>query len=367
MNTKKSVIVYFSAVFLLVVLTYGLKNTFAYFVASQNGTAANIKVAKLVYYLDSEDLINNEILLKPYEVKKITISLSSDYDVATVYRLFYDGNVNVEKTSTSLNDVKSIIDKESTKEVELVLTNNTDEDQLVKFYADGGYIGNELEDGNITNVYNESLLLNKVLINDSMEFTEKNEFRDLNGTNNYISIDENIYRIIGVFNNDGERYLKVISEENVGMQLFGETNNYLTSSLKEYLNVEYKEMLPTLFKENIKEVNYFVGGTDKISEDGYYDIERSGYSDISAIGIMYLSDYEYAINWIKKDYKEYTIVPNSSDETKLFCIDYVDEENIINSDCDVQEQTYVRPVMYLDNKLEIDSGIGTQDDPFILK
>ena len=366
MNSKKSIAVYFSVVLLLVVLSYGLKNTFAYFVANQNGTAADIKIAKLVYYLDSDDLDSNETVLKPFEVKKIKINLTSDYDIATVYRLFYEGNVVVEKASTSADEVKSIVDAKSSKNIDLVITNNTNEEQAVKFYADGGYVGNDLEDGNITKEYDENILINHVLINGSMEHTKENEYRDLNGTNNYINVDDTTYRIIGVFTIENERYLKVITEENIGKQLFGETNNYLTSSLNDYLNVDYKDTLPMLIKSSIKEVDYYIGGTDKVLDKDYYNIERNGEKGISSIGLMYLSDYEYASNWIKKDYKELTIVPNTSDDTKVFCIDY-DEENMINSGCSVSDEAYVRPVMYLDNKLEIISGTGEVDNPFILK
>ena len=89
MKTKKSLVVYFSVVALLVVMCYGLKTTFAYFIANEQGTATNIKVAKLTYKLESEALVDNALTLKPNEVKKINIILTNEYDMATIYRLNY--------------------------------------------------------------------------------------------------------------------------------------------------------------------------------------------------------------------------------------------------------------------------------------
>lgn len=400
MKTKKSLVLYFSVVALLVILCYGLKTTFAFFVASEQGTATNIQVAKLTYKLESTDLENNALTLKPNEVKKINIVLTSEYDIATIYRLNYIGNVNVEKASTSTDDVKNIIEPKASKSIDLVITNNTLEEQTIIFEADGGYVGNELANGNITNIYNESLLQNKLLINGTLTLTDKFDYRDLIGTNNYIKIDENIYRVIGVFTKDNERYIKIISEETIGTHLYGENNNYLTSTLNNYLNIDYKESLNSLLKESIKEVTYYTSGLDKIievTEDNdkdkltYYDYERGvlvadetfNQNGLSTIGLMYLSDYEYAEIWLNKPYNETTLVPNTLDKSKIFCITYKEEKNkIINDEgkeeeivtpineislCPVTEEINVRPVMYLENKLIIESGTGTKEEPYIVK
>ena len=161
MKTKKSLVLYFSVVVLLVVMCYGLKTTFAHFIATEQGTATNIKVAKLTYKLESEALENNALTLKPNEVKKINVFLTNEYDIATIYRLNYIGNVTVEKSSTSVDEVKDLIDTKTSKSIDLVITNNTNEEQTVIFEADGGYVGNELADCNITTIYDETLLQNK--------------------------------------------------------------------------------------------------------------------------------------------------------------------------------------------------------------
>ena len=57
MKTKKSLVLYFSVVVLLVVMCYGLKTTFALFIANEQGTATNIKVAKLAYKLETNTVI----------------------------------------------------------------------------------------------------------------------------------------------------------------------------------------------------------------------------------------------------------------------------------------------------------------------
>ncbi len=385
MNNKKSLAVYFSVIVLLVVLTYGLKSTFAYFVANEKGTATDVKVAKLSYDLTSADLNNNSITIKPYEVKKINILLKSNYEVATIYRLQYEGNVTVQTASTSLKEAKSIIDSKATNSIDLVITNNTNEEQNVKFFADGGYVGNDLENGNISTVYDETLLQNKLLINGTLTLTDLNDYRDLTGTNNYVSIDNIIYRVLGISKIDDKNYLKLITNESIGSHMFGETNNYLTSSLNTYLNVDYKEALINTLKDNLKEVTYYTAGIDKVLENNkdYYNYERGnalaqeGFnaSGPSTIGLMYLSDYIYAENWLKTNVTEYTIVPNTSDATKVFCITYTEDNsteesagiNSISSDCSVNEEQNVRPVMYVDNKLVIESGTGTVNDPYIIK
>ena len=405
MKTKKSLIVYFAVVALLVVLSYGLKTTFALFVANGQGTATDIKVAKLTYTLTSDSLDNNKLMLKPHEIKKINIALTNDYEVATIYRLNYTGDVEVLKSSTSIDEVKNIIDSKQTKSIDLVIKNKSDKEQIVTFYADGGYVGNELEDGNIINEYDETLLMNKLLVDGTMTLTENNYYRDLIGINNYIKVDETIYRVLGVFKDEENEYLKLIANETIGQQIFGENNNYLTSTLNTYLNVDYKETLNQLLKDSLKEVTYYTAGLDKViveepevleieqkeldekkEKETYYTYERGtliadetfNASGKSTIGLMYLSDYEYANPWLKKNYNELTVVPNSSDKELMFCIKYSEETKIENeeetiiskndiaSDCKVTEAIDVRPVMYLENKLYIESGTGSETDPYTL-
>lgn len=404
MKNKKSLIIYFSVVILLVVMCYGLKNTFAFFVANGQGTATNIKVAKLTYKLESDSLIDNSLTLKPYEIKKINIVLTNDYDIATVYRLNYNGNVFVEKSSTSKDEVKNIIDSKQSKNIDLIITNKTDKEQTVSFYADGGYVGNELADGNITNIYDETLLMNKLLVDGTLTLTENNDYRDIVGTNNYLKIDETIYRVLGAFKEEDNLYLKVITNETIGKHLFGENNNYLTSTLNTYLNVDYKDSLNSLLKDNLKEVVYYTAGLDKLlisdeeliiskekkeleEKETYYNYERGtliadesfNASGKTIIGLMYLSDYEYAAKWINKNYNELTIVPNIKDKESMFCIKYTEEKkmenekeiivpkNEITLDCKVSAETDVRPVMFIENNLIIDSGTGTEADPYIVK
>lgn len=396
MKTKKSLVVYFSVVALLVVMCYGLKTTFAYFIANEQGTATNIKVAKLTYKLESEALVDNALTLKPNEVKKINIILTNEYDMATIYRLNYVGNVIVEKSSVSQDEVKNLIDAKESKSIDLVITNNTEEEQTVIFTADGGYVGNELEDGNITTIYDETYLQNKLLIDGTLTLTDKLDYRDLVGTNNYLKIDETIYRILGVFKDEENYYLKIITNDSIGKHLFGETNNYLTSTLNTYLNVDYKETLNPILKDNLKEVTYYTAGINELivkdeknPEDTltYFDYERGtlladaefNVSGKSSIGLMYLSDYEYANSWLNKPFNEITIVPNTKDKENMFCIKYTEEKkqeneeeiiiskNEISSDCKVSEEIDVRPVMYIDNKLIIESGTGLETDPYIVK
>lgn len=388
MKNKKSLVIYFSAVILLVVFSYALKNTFAYFVANEKGTATDMKVAKLGYILTSTDLKDNTITLKPYEVKKITINVKNDYDVATIYRLNYEGNVTVLKSSVSENETKGLIDMKSSKDVVLVLKNSTDKNQLVKFTADGGYVGNDLEDGNITQIYDETLLLNKVMLENNL-VNENGIYRDTEGTKNYVKIGETVYRVLGVSLIDDEEYLKLITNESIGKQLFGENNNYITSSLNTYLNLEYKNSLNSVIKDNLKEVTYYTAGVDKVldNREDYYKYERGNYianegfnkEGKSSIGLMYLSDYVGSETWLKTNVTEYTIMPNSSDETKVFCINYKEDKvvenneekivstNTISSDCNVKTETDVRPVMYLQNKLVVASGAGSLEDPYIIK
>jgi len=406
MKTKKSLVLYFSVVVLLVVLCYGLKTTFAFFIANEQGTATNIKVAKLTYKLESEALENNALTLKPNEVKKINILLTSDYDIATIYRLQYIGNVIVEKSSASIDEVKNLIDAKSTKNIDLVITNNTSDEQTVLFEADGGYVGNELADGNIIDIFDETLLQNKLLVDGTLTLTNEFDYRDLVGSNNYLKIDETLYRVIGVFKDNETSYLKIITNETIGKNLFGENNNYLTSSINSYLNIDYKESLNKTLKESLKEITYYTAGLDKLIDTNplenilennekpltYYDYERGeviakeefNTSGLSSIGLMYISDYNYAESWLKKPYTELTITPNTSDETLLFCINYREEkEEIINelgnkeeitkpineliANCNVNTEYDIRPVMYLENNLIIESGIGSIEDPYIVQ
>ena len=187
--------------------------------------------------------------------------------------------------------------------------------------------------------------------------------------------EDNLYRIIGVFNNQ----VKLIKST-----IYGE--NYLTgywnTDLKDVFNTTYYNTFDTIWQNKIAIHSWNVGGlyinNNSKTAKQYYDIEIVGSSSIITdnvkIGLMYISDYGFAassenwitpvsnyssttINWLYLEYTEYymsdiSVAPmggtgSGSDQEKP----------------PVMPAFSVRPSFYLEPDAVYVSGSGSKTDP----
>ncbi len=227
------------------------------------------------------------------------------------------------------------------------------------------------------------------------------------GSNEETCLDDNLYRIIGIFNNQ-IKLIKLISYNEIAWDDGNKTiNNILPivettcngsniwnestkPDIYTTLNETYYNSLESEWQKLISETTWQVGGmawstTNTVKQ--YYDVEvgtaQNGYEETMKIGLIYVSDYGYATspenwttaltdynnainpsnNWLYLDANEWTISSSpmyTGDNCNVFYIN-----NLANIWHNYPEATNaVRPVFYLNSDVTYISGSGTQSDPF---
>ena len=170
------------------------------------------------------------------------------------------------------------------------------------------------------------------------------------------------------------------------------SNNWTTSEFNTInLNTNYWNYLGTTWQNLIAETTWHLGGKTSNSNTAkeFYDGERnnSGYGSNpttyeAKIGLMYVSDYGYAAspdawatnlnlynnstitsnNWLYMGLIEWTITPNSSRSSYVFCVINYGLLGTSNANNGYS----ARPVFYLESNVQLEGGIGTSSDPYRL-
>ena len=188
----------------------------------------------------------------------------------------------------------------------------------------------------------------------------------------------NLYRIIGVFNNE----VKLIKATSLGNYMWDSGNDieWSTSDINNRLNNSYLNSLGSTWQEKIVNHIYYVGGystTDATSRE-FYKAESSGTSWNGKIGLMYVNDFGFAAsttywttnmdsyssassnNWMYMGLWEWTISRVSSGSIATF--------GVYNPGSLGQYLVYsynraVRPSFYLTSSTTYVSGSGSSADP----
>ena len=229
--------------------------------------------------------------------------------------------------------------------------------------------------------------------------------------NNYVSFNNELWRIIGVMNNieDGtgtkETRLKIIRDELYGAGIAWDTddvNDWTTASLQEELNTTYLNGITSPSKEMIENAVWNLGGTSNYTialSSHWYSYERGTtvYTGrpttwTGKIGLMYPSDYGYATsggsttdrasclakelyNWYSysdcynndwlydRSEPGWALTPISSYSDGVF---YVTSNGRVYNNNANDTTNAVSPVLYLTSNVRISGGTGTSLDPFEL-
>ena len=231
--------------------------------------------------------------------------------------------------------------------------------------------------------------------------------------NNYVTFNNEMWRIIGVFtvedeNGNTEQRIKIVRNEKLPSNLAWNSNNvneWTTASLNTYLNGEYYNGLDAASKSMIVDTKYYLGGFNNYngSAFNYYNFERgttvySGRSTswIGKIGLMYPSDnyYTYALgvddtcysngascysyqnngvpnsSWIYVNIREWFLSSYSNySDYALYRNNYIRGNIINNGDLSISSSylSYgVRPTMYLNSQVMLSSGDGSEQNPYQL-
>ena len=205
------------------------------------------------------------------------------------------------------------------------------------------------------------------------------------GTDEVSCPEDNLYRIIGVFNGQ----VKLIKSTSYGNYVWddGNSNTWDASTKPDIyttLNTTYYNTLGSEWQSKIATHSWKVGGmardTSATAKD-YYDTEvgtgQSGYEETMKIGLMYVSDYGYGAseeywttelnnyeptvdsNWMYLGTYEW-LISRYSDNTyiafSVYNTGFVGSRSVSNTNA-------VRPSFYLESDVTYASGSGSMTDP----
>ncbi len=243
--------------------------------------------------------------------------------------------------------------------------------------------------------------------------------------NNYIWFNNELWRIIGVFDEathgiSGQNLVKIIKNDSIGGLAWNKsnTNDWTASSLMNLLNgaylnsengtggeycygyndipgnCDYTETgINDTYRPMIENVTWYLGGysTQSATAEAFYGYERgttvySGRptSTTGYIGLMYPSDYGYSVlssscarttnlgsyysagcagqSWLYGQSFELLITPFSSNSTNVFIVSF---NGALNNN-----GTYLgcaaRPSLYLNSSVYVIDGDGSQSNPYII-
>ena len=264
----------------------------------------------------------------------------------------------------------------------------------------------------ITDIYNAA---NKTeVVNNDVTYnyaTEVGMMEDIGGNiryygadpNNYVTFNNELWRIIGVFKDidDGtgtkETRIKIARSESIGNYAWdsNEVNEWPTATLNTYLNGTYLTSLTSEAQNMIGDALWNLGGISArqgLYADDYYTFERgttvsSGRSTTwtGKIALMYPSDYMYAgdlskcssdgynwdgdktncrdTSWLRNtSTTQWTLSPYASISSHAFLVSNAGYVSNIN----VHYTKASRPVLFLKSNVQIIGGDGSQNNPFTL-
>ena len=219
--------------------------------------------------------------------------------------------------------------------------------------------------------------------------------------------ENNLYRIIGVFDNQvgenqTEQRVKLIKSTSVGDKEWNSegSNTWSTSSLNTYLNNEFLNVFDETTKGNIAETTWKVGGNtasniqNQPAKTAYQNevvkpvpgsTSSNGETEHPAkIGLMYASDYGFAAapsawtstiydydgeaiksaNWMYLGAYEWTISRNTDFSYRAFSVNV--SGYVTGGNGDVLSARGVRPVFSLSSSVNYASGSGSATDPIVV-
>lgn len=275
------------------------------------------------------------------------------------------------------------------------------------------------DEANIINIDN-NLTTNTLSLNkkQSILLDNNGEYRYYGATpNNYINNNGELWRIISVSDKENSKVVKIIRDESIGKYSWdsGEetgTNNWSVSDLMTELNTLYynkksgecyngkdgniikcdftKIGLNNNLKNITDEVTWYTNQISLTEKEflypaDYYNYERTINNWTGKIGLIYPSDYLYAIdyetctnynetninygsciknNWLHEEEGQWTISSSMASNNKAIHINskgYIEDVNN-----EVYQEYLVKPVLYLKTDTIIISGTGTIEDPYLI-
>ena len=338
-------------------LSYG---AFIYF--TDGFKVSDLMISNLMYSIEivedgsTSEIENNKVIIPGNTKSYYTIIIRSVNPITSKYTLAYKSNntLTVEYTDRTIwptsGELKGYDTDVYSAKVKVVIDNTSNSSSSeVTFNAFGGYTYNsyntiELKDGYyaLNGPYKETISST----NEIVKVVEKEIVCDALSNNiclydgevstNYFQyptdddVSKNIWRIIGTYNIDGNKAVKIISTTNTNT-----TSNALTSDL-------------TTFYNTISDVEEHIEKTNK------FNCNSNGCNESIFNNIGILSKYEYdkigGNNSYLNKYIPFYVLDNNS--------------NIVS--INNSESNYLGSIIYLNSSTKV-SGSGTSTDPYRIK
>ncbi|MBS7021384.1 MAG: hypothetical protein KH135_06000, partial [Firmicutes bacterium] len=209
---------------------------------------------------------------------------------------------------------------------------------------------------------------------------------------NYVTFNGETWRIIGLFYGK----IKLIRNNSVNNMKWNHepSNNWSTSSTKDYLNGTYYNSLSSTAKNQIEPSTFYLGGTNTVqgvySKDMY--LKERGTAVYTGnpttitqnIGLMYPSDYGYASrsscdrdlsyydfdpncstegNWLFHEPEEWFQTPRSDTNSNVLSLAY---DGYVVVETSTASLYQIRPVLFLKPSVQMTVGDGTSANPYII-
>ena len=350
--------------------------------------------------------------IEPNNYKILSINLTNSQDISLYYGVW------IEKINANNNDISAyklddskyptvdIINNNETRNITIVIINNsqkkatiklgvaTSQDTSLNINGNRILVSEEIARKDIRNQTAAEFITNLYTEDSTELYYDKNKNLLYYGANpnNHIIINQEMWQIIGVYNNK----LKLIKENSIG-------NYQYDSNLKYYQNSKINNLLNELYYKSAKGTCY----QDNLEKE--CDFTNTGLTKetISLLDMQTVNNETTSIE-NKENFKESQITITNTFETNISLpsiTDYINtlyckEENTCNTswmtkpgtllltlndinnnlytmsitedgsikiDNDATTNLEVRPVIILKKENYIIKGNGTQDTPYILK
>ncbi len=211
--------------------------------------------------------------------------------------------------------------------------------------------------------------------------------------NNYVSFNNELWRIVGSFNSIGngsgsnETRLKIIRDSSYGSYVaYGSSGYWTSSSVKDILNNTFYNSINSTSKNLIANAVWNIGQTSGyVTASQFYSYERSGSTWTGIVGLVYPSDYGYATSggstsratclstalhkWSNaSDCYNNNWLHTSANYWTMNCQN-ASWVNAYGGNLYLQPPTdtlLIRPVVFLKASVKITGGSGTSGSPYIL-
>ena len=436
---------YLLGLIVLGLISLSVYSTYAMFTASVE-TNDIVSLSASTLPTESEIVEYERLTIKSKEKKVIEYTVNNNTDNSLYYGVWYEminpnsinDDIVIGKSEDTTSDTLGQLPSGNNAKVLFVIENKTDSNIVVNVGVGYGetsslnlptnryliteeyvdtlsaieYITKLYNNASKTTITNNSINYNYAtsvgLMNDRLGGTTSS----LDGgniryygadPNNYVSFNNELWRIIGVFKDidDGtgkkETRIKIARNGSIGDYAWdsNNTNEWSTATLQTYLNGTYLNGLTTEAQAMVGNAKWNLGGSSTyqgLYADDYYTFERGTtvYSGRSTewtgkIALMYPSDYMYAgdlskcskdgynwdtdqtncrdTSWLRNtSTAQWTLTPNSSASFFVFDVRY--SGTVYYNGVTISNASL--PVLYLKSSVLITGGDGSSSNPYTL-